>query len=231
MSNNDKSGVVVLGKADKKKRFNLDLKNTMGSVVGGAGEASLPNSAPTPSGGVVATGDAGAVMASVDDNMFLQFMDKIRTPDNELLVESIILAYNTINEAYEDVYTQENDAPSYSAYGDEGASGGSYKYEEPLDIYVDMEEERYPTFKVYTDGGDLLYNTSNINDAYKFIKETGNTLGHKPIKSYGNRWLNHGDKYTLEDLVYIMDKNGGRTPFGLVNVSDEEIENIRQHIK
>ena len=103
MSKNE-SGVVVLGNVYKKRKiFNPELKNTMSSVVGGAGEASQPASAPSASAGT------GAVMASVDNNMFLQFMDKIKTPDNESLVESIKTGYIICIEAYEDLEHPEYD--------------------------------------------------------------------------------------------------------------------------
>ena len=77
-----KSGVVVLDNKKKKKPiFNPDLKNTMSSVVGGAGEAS-------------ASAGTGAVMASVDNNMFLNFLNNLKTPENVSLIESIKSGFN-----------------------------------------------------------------------------------------------------------------------------------------
>lgn len=103
----NKSGVVVLSKPNKKIRFNPDLKNTMSSVVGGAGETSLPNSAPTPTGGVAASGGTGAVMASVSNDMFLNFMNALKTPDNTNLIEAIENGYKIIVESgsyeYDDI--------------------------------------------------------------------------------------------------------------------------------
>jgi len=160
---------------------------------------------------------------------FTAFLESVKEFDPSL-VESIKEGFNICMEAYEDVYTPEDDTPSYSAMAAEGSMGGSYKYEEPLDIYADTENGQV-SFKVYTDGGDLLHDTSDIKDAFKFVKDTENTVGHKPTKSYGNRWLNRGDKYTIEDLVYIMDSNGGRKPMGLSNVSDEDIQAARSRIK
>lgn len=135
MANNDKSGVVVLGKADKKKKFNPELKNTMSSVVGGAGEASMPNSAPAPTGGMAASG--GAVMASVSNDLFLSFVDSLKTPDNASLIESVKRGYKVINEAYEDVYTPEDDGnvPSdYTTEYDELEEFDGYQVNSVLDV-------------------------------------------------------------------------------------------------
>lgn len=94
----NKSGVVVLSKPNKKIRFNPDLKNTMSSVVGGAGEASQPASTPAVGGS-----GTGAVMASVSDGMFLDFVNALKTPDNSNLIEAIESGYKIIVEsgAYE----------------------------------------------------------------------------------------------------------------------------------
>lgn len=103
---------------DKKRKFpgastkrgfgpvmNPSLKNTMSSVVGGAGEASLPASAPTPTGGVAASGGGtGAVMASVEGGvclesakMFLSFLESISTDENTDVLEPILEAYCLLN--------------------------------------------------------------------------------------------------------------------------------------
>lgn len=105
---------------DKKRKFpgsttkrgygpvmNPSLKNTMSSVVGGAGEASLPASAPTPTGGVAASGGGGgtgAVMASVEGgvclestHMFFNFLESIATDENTDILESIVEAYCVLN--------------------------------------------------------------------------------------------------------------------------------------
>ena len=101
MSKNE-SGVVVLGNVYKKRKiFNPELKNTMSSVVGGAGEASQPASAPSASAGT------GAVMASVDNNMFLNFLNNLKTPENVSLIESIKSGFKIIIESgpyeYDDI--------------------------------------------------------------------------------------------------------------------------------
>jgi hypothetical protein len=88
-----KPGVVVLDNKKKKKPiFNPDLKNTMSSVVGGAGEASA---------------GTGAVMASVDNNMFLNFLNNLKTPENVSLIESIKSGFKIIIESgpyeYDDI--------------------------------------------------------------------------------------------------------------------------------
>ncbi len=225
MSKNE-SGVVVLGNVYKKRKiFNPELKNTMSSVVGGAGEASQPASAPSASAGT------GAVMASVDNNMFLQFMDKIKTPDNESLVESIKTGYIICIEAYEDLEHPEYDDYTSPNFDPRGDMDGHYRYNEPLDIHVD-NRKGYPEFDIYTDGGDCLHTTTDINDAYNFIKKTGNKIGHAPIKSYGNRWLNDMKEGTIEDQVYMMDtKWNGRKTVALHKLSNDEIDAIRQKIK
>lgn len=195
--------------------------------------------------------EARTMAPDIDDHLVLQyainlidspeFINALKNPQlqvndfiqvaNQVVSDSIGGEFKNINEAYEDVYTNEDDRPSYSAYSSEGSSEGSYKYVEPLDIYADSSEG-HTRFKVHSDDGDLLHDTDDITDAHKFIQETGNKVGHVPKQSYGNRWLNKGDKYTTEDLVYLMDKNGGsRKPLGLLNVSDEEIERARQRIK
>lgn len=93
---------VVLGNVYKKRKiFNPELKNTMSSVVGGAGEASQPASAPSASAGT------GAVMASVDNNMFLNFLNNLKTPENVSLIESIKSGFKIIIESgpyeYDDI--------------------------------------------------------------------------------------------------------------------------------
>lgn len=129
MANNDKSGVMVLNKPDKKKIFNPDLKNTMSSVVGGAGEASQPASAPVAS--------TGAVMASVSNDLFLSFVDSLKTPDNASLIESVKRGYKVINEAYEDVYTPEDDGNvpnDYTTEYDELEEFDGYQVNSVLDV-------------------------------------------------------------------------------------------------
>jgi hypothetical protein len=226
MANNDKSGVMVLNKPDKKKIFNPDLKNTMSSVVGGAGEASQPASAP-----VASAGGTGAVMASVSNDLFLSFVDSLKTPDNASLIESVKRGYKAINEAYEDWGQPEYDDYTSPNFNSRGDMYGNYKYNEPLDIYVDSKEG-YPEFSICSDDGDVIHNTTDINDVYDFIKKTGNKIGHKPIKSYGNRWLNDMKEATIEDQVYMMDtKWNGRKTVALHKLSNDEIDAIRQKIK
>lgn len=102
----NESGVVVLGNVYKKRKiFNPELKNTMSSVVGGAGEASQPASAPSASAGT------GAVMASVDNNMFLNFLNMLKTPENVSLIESVILGYNLLYESGWEVKHKEGKSP------------------------------------------------------------------------------------------------------------------------
>lgn len=227
MSKNE-SGIVELGNVYKKRKiFNPELKNTMSSVVGGAGEASQAASAPTASAGT------GAVMASVANDLFLSFIDSLKTPDNINLIESVISGYKIINESYKD---GSEELPEYDDYKSEnfdsrGDMDGHYRYIEPLDIYVD-NRKGYPEFSVYTDGGDHLHTTTDINDAYTFIKKTGNKIRSKPIKSYGNRWLNDMKESTIEDQVYMMDtKWNGRKTVALHKLSNDEIDAIRQKIK
>lgn len=218
---------------NKRKIFNPGLKNTMSSVVGGAGEASLPNSAPTPTGGVAAT--CGAVMASVSHDLFLDFIDKLKTPETSNLIESIKIGFNIINEGtynynpetgegyVEQDEVEDESESNISSYSD----GDHYKYYEPLDIeYIDNK------FDIYTDDGDLIYTAPTMDDAIDFIRKTGNKIGHKPIKSYGNRWLNDMKEATIEDQVYMMDTIwNGRKTVALHKLSNDEIDAIRQKIK
>lgn len=137
MANNDKSGVMVLNKPDKKKIFNPDLKNTMSSVVGGAGEASQPASAPS---------GTGAVMASVSNDLFLSFVDSLKTPDNASLIESVKRGYKAITEAYEDVYTSEdgNVPNDYTTEYDELEEFDGYPVNSVLDAVKVLGERGKP---------------------------------------------------------------------------------------
>lgn len=162
---------------------------------------------------------------------FHKFLTALKSDENRTLIEAIEIGYKSIYEAYEDLGLPEYDDYTSPNFDSRGDLNGHYKYVEPLDIYVDTRSG-YPEFTIYSDGGDVVHETTDINDALNFIKKTGNKLGHMPIKSYGNRWLNDMKEATIEDHVYMMDtKWNGRKTVALHQLSDDEINAIRQKLK
>jgi hypothetical protein len=153
--------------------------------------------------------------------LFFDFLNQLKTQNTQQLIESIEKAYVLCESYYE--YDDDDEKPKVER------NDSTHHYAEPLDIIVDNSKEP-PEFDVYTDGGDHLFTSINIDDAIDFVKRTENKLRTKPTKSYGNRWLNHDDEYTINDLVYIMEKSNGRKPYGLMNVPEEEIQKAKQYI-